>query len=360
MIFSGTYYALQTSSTANATTLVIGNEAAIPLVFTSENPNTAGVDNGNLILETSGANQEGPDLNTWVVINGATYSFTYDVVGTSDTSPNGNSWPVELRGKEIAVITTPVGNYFFVLDGTGTEALMNEVKNGQEELDPFDLTPGPVPVCFCAGTLIATPTGQRLIEELTAGDSVLTEDGRAVQIAWISTSRHSRGAATEPSRRPIVISANAFGPGLPMCDLAVSPQHRIVVEGPECELFFGSPRVFVIARHLPLSVAHSPEPDAEVVYYHLLLDQHYVLLANGLPCESFQPARRTVEALSPEARASLDATLAVLGEAAMLARPDALPTLASYEARVLAAVLDRNSCLAALPYAPVLLRHRIF
>jgi hypothetical protein len=132
------------------------------------------------------------------------------------------------------------------------------------------------------------------------------------------------------------------------------------VEVPECELFFGSPRVFVIARHLPLSVAHSPEPDAEVVYYHLLLDQHYVLLANGLPCESFQPARRTVEALSPEARASLDATLAVLGEAAMLARPDALPTLASYEARVLAAVLDRNSCLAALPYAPVLLRHRIF
>jgi hypothetical protein len=169
--------------------------------------NTAGVDNGNLILETSGANQEGPDLNTWVVINGETYSFTYDVVGTSDTSPNGNSWPVELRGKEIAVITTPVGNYFFVLDGTGTEALMNEVKNGQEELDPFDLTPGPVPVCFCAGTLIATPTGQRLIEELTAGDSGLTEDAIAAGGlgAWISTSRHSHSPACRRGYRARLI-----------------------------------------------------------------------------------------------------------------------------------------------------------
>lgn len=348
MTFSGTFYALRTSSTANATTLVIGNDDAIPLVFTSENPNTPGTDNGNLILETSGADQEGPDLNTWVVINGQTYSFTYDVVGTSDTSPNGNSWPVALRGKQIAVITTPVGNYFFVLDGTGTEALMNEVKIGQEELDPVDLTPGPVPVCFCAGTFIATLTGPRLIEDLTAGDSVLTEDGRAVQIAWISTSRHSRSAATEPSRRPIVIRAHAFGPGLPICDLAVSPQHRIVVEGPECELFFGSPRVFVVARHLPLTVAHSPVPEAEVRYYHLLLDQHYVLLANGLPCESFQPARRTVEALSPVARASLDATLAVLGEVEMLTRPDALPTLASYEARVLGSLIDRRAGLWAV------------
>jgi Hint domain len=95
----------------------------------------------------------------------------------------------------------------------------------------------------------------------------------------------------------------------------------------------------VIARHLVEPFATAPEPEADVVYYHLLLERHEILVANGLPAESLQPARRMIETLSSAARQSLMAALDVLGAEAMLTRPDALPTLNHREARVLLAAL---------------------
>ena len=39
--------------------------------------------------------------------------------------------------------------------------------------------------CYCAGTLIATPGGERPVERLAIGDLVLTADGRAEPVRWI-------------------------------------------------------------------------------------------------------------------------------------------------------------------------------
>ncbi len=68
-----------------------------------------------------------------------------------------------------------------------------------------------------------------------------------------------------------------------------------------------------------------------MVYYHILLENHDILLSNGLSTESFQPARRMVEAMDTAARASLEAVLDVLGRDAMLTRTDALQTLTHRE-----------------------------
>jgi hypothetical protein len=347
-----TYFARQDQVQAN-------NPSLNPLGGTAESITfTDAVPGGDLIFEQPGSGTAPlPDPDTRVIINGVTYEFTVLLTGTLPTSGPGASQlkgeAAALQGRDVMLISVVIDGvtreYFFVLgQPPATLAQMNAIGGGGISLLNV-VTDVP---CFCSDTDIATPSGDRKIETLRAGDTVLTEDGRAVQIAWIGASHYSQHHARDTQAlRPVTIRANAFGAGVPLRDLTVSPQHRIIVEGPECELLFDSPRVFVIARHLPDAVAHSPDPEGDVSYYHILLENHEILLANGLPVESFQPARRMVEALSGDARAALDATLDALGAEAMLTRPDALPTLASYEARVLSGSIAAQSPLAASAFA---------
>lgn len=228
--------------------------------------------------------------------------------------------------------------YFFTLDGSvGDPVIVGGWGNGACQLDNVVTTPPPTPIpCFCAGTDIATPTGLCRVETLRPGDSVLTEDGRAVQIAWVGHSDYTAAQlARDPALRPVRVPANAFGPGLPVRDLDLSPQNRIVVEGAACELLFGMPRAFVIARHLLGSIAHTPDTDDGVTYVHLLLDSHGIVVGNGLPSESFQPARRMLDIMTGDNLSRLNAALEVPGLDGMLTRPDALQTLSSREAKVL-------------------------
>ena len=48
--------------------------------------------------------------------------------------------------------------------------------------DPTTLDDGAFPVCFCAGTAIATPDGETLVEDLAIGDRVTTQDGPPVPV----------------------------------------------------------------------------------------------------------------------------------------------------------------------------------
>ncbi|KAF0117033.1 MAG: type I secretion target repeat protein [Rhodobacteraceae bacterium] len=322
-------FARQDSITANNATLnPIGTNQAptTALIFTDNNGA------GDLSLEYNGGL---PDPDTQVIIGGITYNFTVSLTGVL---PGNSQVPAALVGRTVAVIEVTIGSvtreYFFVLgDPPATLAQMNAIGNGAIPLTGVDIDPPPF--CFAQGTDIATPTGRRKVEALCAGDTVLTEDGRSVTIAWIGNSRYSRDRATHDRRlRPVHVLAHAFGPGLPDRDLILSRQHRIVVDGPYCELLFGTDRAFVLAGHLPPGFANSPDPATDVVYFHILLDRHEILLANGLPAESFQPARRAIEVLSDATRQSLAKVLDVLGEQAMLIRQDAMPTLNQREARV--------------------------
>lgn len=331
------YWTRTTSSTANADTLVVvGSQPATRITFTTNSPLIPGVDDtGDLTLESVGG---AADPDTWVVINGQTYSFTYDIVGNFPQTgqQNDNKVPVALRGKQVAVIRTPVGSYFFVLDGSGTQTLMNAVGNGNLRLQGENGNPPPVYVCFCSGTLIATPSGQRTVETLVAGDLLLTASGQAKQIIWIGATHVSLNAQRASARLcAVLIPAHAFGRGLPTDDLYVSPQHRILIEGPECELLFGEPAVLVAAKYLVDTFAELAEPVADLEYFHILMADHDILLSNGLPTESFQPARRTMDVMGTETRQMLEAVIATLGEEALLSRKDRFLSLRQSEAVVL-------------------------
>jgi Hint domain len=334
------------SNTANNNSLnpiVTGGGNGIPtftMTFTDDDPNSANT--GDLLFDQPGTGPSHttvtPDPDTWVIINGQTYQFEVLLTGTLPTS--GPSVPSTLYGREVMVVSVdlPTGRqeFFFVLgEPPATQAEMDAITNGAIPISLQNDNP-----CFCAGTEIATPSGMRRVETLRPGDSVLTEDGRVAQLAWVGISSiPASRLLLDPSTRPVRIPAHAFGPGMPSRDLDVSPQHRVVVEGPACELLFGMPRAFVVAKHLLGTLAHTPKsddgPDEGIEYVHLLLDRHEILVSNGLSSESFQPARRMLELMSGENLDRLMAALEVLGADAMLARPDALTTLSSREARVL-------------------------
>nr|AIA91314.1 CAZy families GT4 protein [uncultured Gluconobacter sp.] len=89
------------------------------------------------------------------------------------------------------------------------------------------------------------------IEDLRVGDLVLTKDDGPQPLRWIS-SRHvsAEMLAAHPNMRPIRIRAGALGEGLPLRDLIVSPQHRMLVRSKVAERMFGEEEVLVAAKHL--------------------------------------------------------------------------------------------------------------
>jgi hypothetical protein len=165
---------------------------------------------------------------------------------------------------------------------------------------------------------------------------VLTDTGQAKQVIWVGRTRYAPAALRHnPDLCPIIIPANAMGPGLPASDLHVSPQHRIVLQSAACELLFGTDTVLVPAKFLVGTLAEMAPVTGAVDYFHILLEDHDMLVSNGLPTESFQPARRTIDVMDDAARGRLEGILAVLGVEEMLTRKDRFLSLKRPEAKVL-------------------------
>ncbi len=132
-------------------------------------------------------------------------------------------------------------------------------------------------VCFARGARIRTPDGDVPVEELAVGQDVVTASGETVAIKWIGRRRVDCRRHPQPWRVwPIRISAGAFGNGLPRRDLLVSPQHAIFDHG-----------VLVPARFLINDTTIVQEPVGHVEYFHVELPKHDLLLAEGLPTESY-------------------------------------------------------------------------
>ncbi|MAQ83547.1 MAG: hypothetical protein CMH12_09970 [Maritimibacter sp.] len=138
------------------------------------------------------------------------------------------------------------------------------------------------PVCFAAGTGIATPDGERAVETLEIGDRVTTADGRAVPVRWIGRQTMHKlfaGACMAPVR----VTAGALGDGLPHSDLVLTPDHALILDG-----------LAITAGALVNGTTITLDPlDAlpeTVTYYHVETDAHDVILAHGAAAETFVDA----------------------------------------------------------------------
>ncbi|MBC7138052.1 MAG: Hint domain-containing protein [Defluviimonas sp.] len=143
-------------------------------------------------------------------------------------------------------------------------------------------------ICFCAGTLILTATGERAVETLAVGDLVATRDHGLQPLRWLGSVAIGAGALKRrPGLVPLRIAAGALGPGRPHSALMVSPQHRILLRSRIVAKVTGAPEALAAARHLihPGGIEPAPQPEG-VTYLHLLFDRHEIVLANGAEAES--------------------------------------------------------------------------
>ena len=136
-------------------------------------------------------------------------------------------------------------------------------------------------VCFAAGTLIRTDHGEVAVEDIAAGDRVVTlEDGHEVlrAVTWVGCRRLDIASHKRPELvAPVRVRAGAFGEGLPKRDLLVSPDHCLFVDGK-----------LVPAKLLVNDMTIiNDRAISTVTYHHIELEEHAVLLAEGLPAESY-------------------------------------------------------------------------
>ena len=144
--------------------------------------------------------------------------------------------------------------------------------------------------CFTPGTLIATPEGERLVEELNVGDRVITRDNGIQEIRWVGRKDLTgHQLSRQPHMRPILIQKGSLGNGLPEHDLLVSPNHRVLVNNDKTALYFEESEVLAAAKHLIGLDGVDEVGTLGVSYIHFMFDQHEVVLSNGAWTESFQP-----------------------------------------------------------------------
>ncbi|MCE8537058.1 Hint domain-containing protein [Ruegeria pomeroyi] len=166
------------------------------------------------------------------------------------------------------------------------------VETGQLTFDTTNVT------CFCRGTLIATAAGEIPVEDLSPGARVITRDRGYQRIRWIG----STALDAHPNIAPIRIRAGVLKNTR---DLRVSPNHRVLMMGPMVEFFLGQSEVLVPAKFLVGGKGITQDPPGEVQYFHMLFDQHELILSEGAWSESFHPGQVGWSTLCDATRAEI-------------------------------------------------------
>lgn len=170
-------------------------------------------------------------------------------------------------------------------------------------------------VCFTQDTMIeSAKQRQTPVQKLRVGDLVKTADNGLQRIKWIGVSKLDRETLmANPNLRPIRIKPGALGNGTPHRGLRVSPQHRILVRSKIAQRMFGRAEVLIAAKHLTaldgIDVVNDPAPTD---YYHLLLDSHHIVTANGAACESLYLGAQALKHFDDDTRRDISQELPLL------------------------------------------------
>jgi Hint domain len=229
-----------------------------------------------------------------IVQPGATFTGDIAGFGSGITIDMTGIKPIDVAS-DFGVTATSLGGGKYEFHGiAGSETLTTTVSQNEGTLvfsddnfsnDEFILAPDGSggtditvqAVCYLRGTRIRTVTGDKAVEALAIGDCVLTASGESRPIRWLGSraldcSRHPNPSFVWPIR----IQAGAFGDAMPARDLWLSPFHSLLVEG-----------VLIQVEKLVNGASVVQVPRERVEYWHVELDSHDILLAEGLPAESY-------------------------------------------------------------------------
>jgi Hint domain len=195
---------------------------------------------------------------------------------------NGIGFTIDLGGGSVGYVD------LFSNSGGNPALFSAQTLINQEDSNPnlnanFNsvITTGGVP-CYCPGTLIKTARGYKPVEKLKIGDMIMTASGALRPIKWIG--RRSYGGRFIMGRTdilPVCIKAGALDDNVPRRDLWISPHHAMYFED-------NLDGVLIEAKDLVNGVSIvQAERVEKIEYFHIELDTHDVIIAEGALSESF-------------------------------------------------------------------------
>ena len=228
------------------------------------------LDGGGVINPDAGV------ITTLSNAHGSTFSVGQELTALTSTGGETSgkfAGTVTIAGTTLVVFETDAGDLQLV---GGSEQLSRA--SFPDSASGLTINESVFTVCFLAGTAIATPSGSRPVEELAIGDVVLTADGSIAPVRWVGVQTVVTVFADPLRSLPIRISAGALGDGLPHRDLHVSPDHALMLNG-----------VLVQAGALVngTTIARETAMPERFTYFHVELDDHALILAEGVPAETF-------------------------------------------------------------------------
>lgn len=131
--------------------------------------------------------------------------------------------------------------------------------------------------CFASGTRLLTSKGPVKVESLALGDLVVTASGAHRPIKWIG--HRTLDLAAQPDQKavqPVRVEAGAFETNKPQRDLWLSPAHAVAVGGHLCQI-----------ERLINGTTITQVPLDTVTYWHIELDSHDIVFAEGLEAETY-------------------------------------------------------------------------
>jgi len=280
LTFSGNTFIGQGHSTLD---LQLGGTGSVVLDLSNDVMSIAGSPTNNAI---SGFSTFDLDNNNTVIAGSGsvTLNFASDPDTLIFTPTSGNvtinnasttDMVLEFKGfsglnaSTLASDTTESGgNTFITINGATIEltGFTSAIPAGEESIQ-----------CFREGKRLAAPGGWIKVEELAVGDVLLTHDGDTLPVRWIGSRRVDCLAFRRPeSVMPVRVAAGAFGPGMPERDVFLSPDHAVFTHG-----------VLIPVKYLINGESIARWTASEVVWFHVETTEHAVLLAEGLPAESY-------------------------------------------------------------------------
>lgn len=232
--------------------------------------------NGSSIINIAGESSSNPAT---VIIQDSIANVNETFVGWSEgdrivfqnvTSPAAN---VTFQGDNIIQFTT--GSRTYTLNINGIKSGYKFVQDGNNLV---------LEVCFLAGTMIRMKDGLVAVEDVHVGDTIMVrnEDGtfRPDTVKWVGKKKaqiRAVNAHPDVAGYPVRIQKGALAEGVPFKDLLVTPEHCLFING-----------AFVPVRMLVNGNSISYDMNtSSYEYFHIEVDQHSVIEADGVLTESY-------------------------------------------------------------------------
>ncbi len=134
--------------------------------------------------------------------------------------------------------------------------------------------------CFLEGTSLLGPKEDIAVEALQPGDQLTLADGGVTTVKWVGHRRVDTALEHPTQVNPICITAGTLGN---VRDLYLSPDHALMIDGVlyDASVLVNGDTVYQVPQM----------PQNGFTYYHVETQAHEVILAEGVPVETFLDAR---------------------------------------------------------------------